>query len=125
MLHDERYDVRVEEPARTALAGFDTDLRARFLRTLKILETDPFVRLTGGFDWVESQTIAVLRRAGYHIRRLKARAIAEWRVFYYVDQQTWTVLVKEIVRRDDDTYDISSPLARRLKENYRQHLQGR
>jgi mRNA-degrading endonuclease RelE of RelBE toxin-antitoxin system len=125
MLENDRYVVRVEEPARTTLATFEQALRAKFLRTLKILETDPFVSFTGGFDWVESQAIIALRKAGYRVRRLKARAIASWRVFYYVDNRTATVLVKEIVRREDDTYDITSPLARRLKTNYLQHLQGR
>lgn len=125
MLNGERYVVRVEEPARTTLSSFDSELRAKFLRTLKILETDPFVSSTGGFDWVESQAIIALRKAGYRIRRLKARAIVGWRVFYYVDDATPTVLVKEIVKREDDTYDITSPLARRLKNNYLQHLQER
>ena len=125
MLKDERYDVRVEEPAKTALSSLDPALRAKFLRTLKILETDPFVSFTGGFDWVESKAFIALRKAGFDIRRLRARAIADWRVFYYIDKKTATVLVKEIVKREDDTYDVSSPLARRLKTNYLQHLQGR
>jgi mRNA-degrading endonuclease RelE of RelBE toxin-antitoxin system len=125
MLKDERYDVRVEEPARSALASFDPPLRAMFLRRMLILETDPFVSFTGGFDWVESKAFIALRNAGFPIRRLKARAIIDWRVFYYVDETTRTVLVKEIAHRDDDTYDVSSPLAQRLKRNYVEYLQGR
>ena len=125
MLEDERYDVRVEEPAKSALSSLDPALRAKFLRTLKILETDPFVSFTGGFDWVDSKAFIALRKAGFDIRRLRARAVDEWRVFYYIDKKTATVLVKEIVKREDDTYEVSSPLARRLKTNYLQHLQGR
>ena len=118
MLEDERYDVRVEEPAKSALSSLDPALRAKFLRTLKILETDPFVSFTGGFDWVDSKAFIALRKAGFDIRRLRARAVDEWRVFYYIDKKTATVLVKEIVKREDDTYEVSSPLARRLKTNY-------
>ena len=125
MLAGERYDVRVEEPAQSVLISFDAQLRARFVRRMEILETDPYVSVTGGFEWVESQAFIALRNAGFHIRRLKARAISDWRVFYYVDERTRTVLVKEIVPRDEDTYDISSPLARRLKKNYVEYLQGR
>ena len=125
MLNSGRYDVRVEEPAQSALVSFDHTLRATFLRRLKILETDPFVSFTGGFDWVESKAFIALRNAGFPIRRLKARAIIDWRVFYYVDEESKTVLVKEIVQRDDDTYDVSSPLAQHLKKNYVDYLQGR
>lgn len=125
MLKSERYDVRVEEPAQSALASFDPPLRAKFLRTMKILEIDPFVSGTGGFDFVDSRAFIALRNAGFYIRRLKARAIIDWRVFYYVDECTRTVLVKEIVHRDDDTYEITSPLAQRLKKNYNEYLQGR
>lgn len=125
MLKSERYDVRVEEPAQLALASFDPPLRAKFLRTMQILEIDPFVSGTGGFDFVDSRAFIALRNAGFHIRRLKARAIIDWRVFYYVDESTKTVLVKEIVHRDDDTYEITSPLAQRLKKNYLEYLQGR
>ena len=115
----------MEEPAQSALASFDPPLRATFLRTMQILEIDPFVSCTGGFDCVESKAFIALRNAGFHIRRLKARAIIDWRIFYYVDERTRTVLVKEIVHRDDDTYEISSPLAQRLKKNYVDYLQGR
>lgn len=127
MLKSERYVVKVEEPAQTALVSFDpkSPLPALMIRTMQILETDPYVSFTGGFDWVESQAFIALRNAGFHIRRLKARAIIDWRVFYYVDDSTRTVLVKEIVHRDEDTYDISSPLAKRLKKNYVNYLQGR
>ena len=125
MLKSERYGVRVEEPAQSALASFDRTLRATFLRRMQILETDPFVSFTGGFDWVESKAFIALRNAGFPIRRLKARAIIDWRIFYYVDERTRTVLVKEIMHRDDDTYDVSSPLAQRLKRNYVDYLQGR
>lgn len=125
MLKSERYDVRVEESAQSALASFDPPLRAKFLRTMQILEIDPFVSGTGGFDFVDSRAFIALRNAGFHIRRLKARAIIDWRVFYYVDESTRTVLVKEIVHRDDDTYEITSPLAQRLKKNYVEYLQGR
>ncbi len=125
MLESRRYGVRVEEPAQSALAAFDRTLRATFLRRMQILETDPFVSFTGGFDWVESKAFIALRNAGFPIRRLKARAIIDWRIFYYVDERTRTVLVKEIMHRDDDTYDVSSPLAQRLKRNYVDYLQGR
>ena len=125
MLSDSGYDVRVEEPAQAALASFDTGMRARVLRSLKVLEIDPLVSFTGGFDFVESRAVITLQNAGYRIRRLKARAIRDWRVFYYVDNRTRTVLVKEIVKRDDDTYDIASPLAQRLKHNYLNYFQGR
>jgi len=125
MLKSERYVVRVEEPAQSALASFDPPLRATFLRTMQILEIDPFVSYTGGFDWVESKAFIALRNAGFPIRRLKARAVRDRRIFYYVDESTRTVLVKEIVHRDDDTYDITSPLAQRLKKNYNEYLQGR
>ncbi len=125
MLESRRYGVRVEEPAQSALASFDRTLRATFLRRMQILETDPFVSFTGGFDWVESKAFIALRNAGFPIRRLKARAIIDWRIFYYVDERTRTVLVKEIMHRDDDTYDVSSPLAQRLKRNYVDYLQGR
>lgn len=125
MLKSERYDVRVEEPAQSALASFDLPLRAKFLRTMQILEIDPFVSGTGGFDFVDSRAFIALRNAGFHIRRLKARAVRDWRIFYYVDESTKTVLVKEIVHRDDDTYEITSPLAQRLKKNYVEYLQGR
>jgi mRNA-degrading endonuclease RelE of RelBE toxin-antitoxin system len=125
MLTGERYEVRVEQPAQSVLISFDAQLRATFVRKMQILETDPYVSFTGGFDWVESKAFIALRDAGFHIRRLKARAISDWRVFYYIDERTRTVLVKEVVPRDEDTYSISSPLARRLKKNYVEHLQGR
>ncbi len=125
MLMSKRYLVKVEEPAQTALAAFDPTLRAKFLRTMQILETDPFVSFTGGFDFVDSRAVITLRNAGYDIRRLKARAIGDWRIFYYVDKKKDTVLVWEIVKRDDDTYDITSPLAQRLKKRYRDYPQGR
>jgi hypothetical protein len=92
---------------------------------MQILETDPFVTSTGGFDWVESKAFIALRNAGFPIRRLRARAVRDWRIFYFVDERTRTVLVKEIVHRDDDTYEITSPLAQRLKKNYKKYLQGR
>lgn len=117
--------MRVEEPAQAALADFDPVLRATILRRMQILEIDPFVSFTGGFDWVESKAFVALRNAGFPIRRLKARAVIDWRIFYYVDEKVKTVLVKEIVHRDDDTYDVSSPLAQRLKRNYVDYLQGR
>lgn len=124
MLSSSRFEVRLEEPAKSCLAGFDAGLRAHFVVVLKELELDPYLSVTGGFDWKESQAFTALRKAGYDVRRLKARQLGDWRVFYYVDDRRHLVLVKEIVSRDDDTYDLASPHVQRLKENYRSYWSG-
>jgi mRNA-degrading endonuclease RelE of RelBE toxin-antitoxin system len=124
MLSGSEYVVKLEEPAESRLAGFESRLRARFVVVLRELELDPYLSVTGGFDWKESQAFTALRKAGYRVRRLKAQQLGDWRVFYYVDDKRRLVLVKEIVTRSDDTYDAASPHAQRLKENYRRYWSG-
>ena len=93
-------------------------LRADFLVVLAELETDPYIRI-GGTDWRESKTFGTLRKRNFPIRILKGREIRAWRVFYYVDHKTRTVLIKEIVPRDEDdiTYG-TGPHVQRLIDNY-------
>jgi hypothetical protein len=95
-----------------------TSLKADFLVVLRELETDPYIRI-GGIDWRESKAFGELQRRNFPIRILKGREIKDWRVFYYVDDTTRTVLIKEIVQRDEDdiTYG-KGPHVQRLIDNY-------
>lgn len=120
----DRYEVRVEEPARAALTRLDGKSAAAIVSVLQILETDPWISM-GGIGSVESAPFSYLRRRGYDIRRLKATEIRGWRIFYFVDRRKKRVLVKEIVSREEDevTYQLG-PHVQRLEDNFRRYFGG-
>jgi len=120
-MNSDRYVVKLEEPAEKSLMKLDPALQATFVVVLKELETDPYLSTTGGFKWRESKAFRALKQAGYDIRILKAVEIRTWRVFFYVDNRRHLVLVKEIVPRNADTYDLRSDHVRRLKNNFREY----
>ena len=123
MLSETRWTVKVEGPAEDALWKLAPALRATFVVVLEELSIDPYVEI-GGANWRETKPFQQLRRVGFDIRILKARQVQDWRIFYFVDERRHTVLVKEIVRRDDATYSITAEHVRRLKTNFRMY-QGR
>ncbi len=91
---------------------------------LELLETDPYADY-GGREWVNTVPHQALRDAGYrNVRRLKAWNLRDHRVFYVVDDPHSTVLVKEIVAKKADTYDLEAPHVKRIKKNWRRYFHG-
>jgi len=123
MIGEARWVVKVESPAEEVLYGVDAELRATFIVVLQELETDPYLQI-GGSQWRETKPFQQLRRAGFDIRILKAIEVQDWRIFYFVDSTRHTVLVKEIIPRDDKTYSVTEEHVRRLKTNFLMY-QGR
>lgn len=116
------YEVRVEEPAKSALYSLmsrDPSSAAGILRALEVLKTDPNVRITG-VRFTESKAIKFLRKQGFKIRSLKGFDFSRYRVFYFVDKGRKVVVIKEIVPRDDDTYEEHKPTPhiQRLRQNF-------
>ena len=120
------YKVSIESPAWDVLQEFEIDMRHTFLEALKELEIDPFFYEIGGRDWLNTRAFGELEKAGYLIRRLRARVIDPWRVFYFVSRAKKTVLVKEIVERAHDTYYVRRDAPEhvlRIKKNFRDFQQ--
>lgn len=116
------YEVRVEEPAKSALHSLmskDRSSAAGILRALQILKTDPDVHITG-VRFTESKAVEFLRKQGFKIRSLKGFDFSGYRVFYFVDKGRKVVVVKEIIPRDDDTYEEHEPTPhiQRLRHNF-------
>jgi len=119
----DRFVVRLEEPAATVLERLGEALAARVVSVLEVLVTDPWVSM-GGIGSVESAPFQVLRDRGYDVRRLKATDIKGWRIFYFIDDPKRRVLVKEIVRREEDTY-TSAPHVQRLQDNFSRYFRDK
>lgn len=117
-MSDSRYTLRLEEPAKSVLTDLSSKQKAYFIVVLEELETDPYMNI-GGPNWRESKSFVTLKNKGFPIRFLKAREIRDWRIFYYIDNPTKTILVKEIVRREEDeiTYKTGAHV-KRLIDNY-------
>jgi mRNA-degrading endonuclease RelE of RelBE toxin-antitoxin system len=119
------YEVRIEEPAKSSLQSLIRQYppsAAGILRALEVLKTDPEVQITG-VRFTMSQAVAILREEGFRVRYLKGFDFKLYRVFYFVDGARRTVVVKEIIPRATDTYDLQAPHIQRLRNNYaRYHL---
>jgi mRNA-degrading endonuclease RelE of RelBE toxin-antitoxin system len=116
------YQVKIEEPAKSALhslMGKDPYSAAGIVRALKVLKTDPDVHITG-VKFTESKAVEFLRKQGFKIRSLKGFDFSRYRVFYFVDKDRRVVVVKEIIPRDDDTYEEHEPTPhiQRLRNNF-------
>lgn len=120
---EDRFRVCVEAPARAAIGGLGDVEAGRIVAALELLAVDPWIRSERKGE-TSSALVAMLVRRGYHVRRLKIRDVSTLRVFYFVDEMTRTVLVKEIVERDADTYDQRAPHVRRITDNYRRYFAG-
>lgn len=114
------YEVRVEEPAKSALHSLmsqDPSSAAGIVRALEVLKTDPDVHITG-VKFTESKAIEILRQQGLKVRSLKGFDFSRYRVFYFVDRARSTVIVKEVIPRAADTYDPQVPHIQRLRNNF-------
>jgi len=114
------YEVRVEEPAKSALLSLmskDLSSGAGILRALEVLKTDPDVHITG-VKFTESKAVAILRQQGFKVRLLKGFDFSRHRVFYFVDRTRSTVVVKEVIPRAADTYDPQASHIQRLRNNF-------
>ena len=91
---------------------------------LGVLETDPYVNF-GGKEWYNSVPYQELSRRGYKdVRRLKSWDLGDLRVFYIVVANRHTVLIKEIVHKDQDTYAAAAPHVKRIIKNWRMYFAG-
>jgi hypothetical protein len=88
---------------------------------LRELEYDPWIESLKDGE-TGSMAVVILKRKGYDVRRLKVKDVTGWRTFYYVDTSKRKILVKEIIPRADDTYELSAPHVRRLISNYRRYF---
>src|SRR3989304_6400094 len=114
------YEVRVEEPAKSALYSLmskDPSSAAGIVRVLKVLKTDPDVHITG-VKFTESKAVEILRQQGFRVRTLKGFDFSRCRVFYFVDRARSTAVVKAGIRRTADTYDPQVPHIQRLRNNF-------
>ena len=114
------YEVRVEEPAKSALHSLmskDPSSVAGILRALAVLKTDPDVHITG-VRFTESKAVEILRQQGFKVRSLKGFDFSRYRVFYFVDRARSMVIVKEVIPRAADTYDPQAPHIQRLRNNF-------
>jgi hypothetical protein len=117
------YEVRVEEPAKSALHSLmskDPYSAAGIVRALKVLKADPNVHITG-VKFTESKAVEILRQQGFKVRTLKGFDFSRYRVFYFVDRARSTVVVKEVIPRAADTYDPQAPHIQRLRNNFAKH----
>lgn len=114
------YEVRAEEPAKSALYSLmskDPSSAAGIVRALEVLKIDPNVHITG-VKFTESKAVEILRQQGFRVRTLKGFDFSRYRVFYFVDRARSTVVVKEVIRRAADTYDPQAPHIQRLRNNF-------
>lgn len=117
----DRFDVLIEEPAKTVLREMTMEEAAHLVAGLRELEYDPWVESLKDGE-TGSMAVVILKRKGYDVRRLRVKDVTGWRTFYYVDTSKRKVLVKEIIPRADDTYELSAPHVRRLISNYRRYF---
>ncbi len=120
----DRFEVHIEEPAETVLLSMSENDAAWLYSAIKDFECDPWVHSERASE-TSSCAVGFLAGRGYDIRRLKVKDVLTWRVFYYVDRMRFWVVVKEIVPRDDDTYDNhAAPHIKRIVANFRRHFFG-
>ncbi|MCU0293345.1 MAG: hypothetical protein MUF10_15360, partial [Thermoanaerobaculaceae bacterium] len=112
----DRFTVVIEEPARLALLGMERKDASQLIEGVRELEYDPFVRAMKDGE-TSSTAVGFLAKKGYDIRKLKVKDVRKWRIFYYVDTKRLKVLLKEIIARDDRTYELSAPHVQRLIDN--------
>lgn len=115
-----RYEVKVEEPAKSALYSLmsqNPSSAAGIVRALEVLKTDPGVYITGVM-FTESKAVEILRQQGFKVRSLKGFDFSRYRVFYFVDRARSMVVVKEVIPRAADTYDPQASHIQRLRNNF-------
>ena len=117
----QRYDVRPEGAAVEALERMKPALRARVFQAFRELEVNPYPRhLETATDFLSLKAVKVLQREGYDIYRLRTRHIGGVRIFYFVIEPECRVIVKEVVKKTSQTYELNSPHIQRILQNYEQ-----
>jgi mRNA-degrading endonuclease RelE of RelBE toxin-antitoxin system len=117
-------DVKFEEAATVSLDNImlnDRDVGFKILARLKKLKVDPFPHSFGDVT-VDSHTVQFLKDLGMDIRRLKCSEFNDYRIFYFVNEETDMVIVCEIIKRNRDTYSEIAPHMERIKSAYRRHF---
>ena len=95
------------------------DIRARVWGAFEELAVDPYPHhLEADSEWLDVAMVRGLRRRGYDVYRLKSKRLGRYRILYFVIEDRCRVLVKEILTREADTYDLNSDHFRRIVENY-------
>ena len=102
-----------------ALMDLPPDIRARVWSAFEELAVDPYPHhLEADAGWLDVAMVKGLRRRGYDVYRLKSKRLGRYRILYFVIEDRCRVLVKEILIREADTYDLNSDHFRRIVENY-------
>jgi mRNA-degrading endonuclease RelE of RelBE toxin-antitoxin system len=116
-------DVKFERPAEEALAYImrdDEDLGYKVLARLKKLKIDPYPHSFGDVT-INSETVQFLKDQGFDVRKLRCSEFDKYRVFYFVDEKVELVVICEIIKRTDDTYNEKALHIIRIQEAYRKH----
>jgi len=95
------------------------DIRARVWSALEELSVDPYPHhLEADSGWLDVAMVKGLRRRGHDVYRLESKRLGKYRILYFVIEDQCRVLVKEILTRKADTYDLNSDHFRRIVKNY-------
>lgn len=116
-------NVKFERSAEEALAYImrdDEDLGYKVLARLKKLKADPYPHSFGDVT-INSETVQFFKDQGFDVRKLRCSEFDRYRVFYFVDEKAELIVICEIIKRTDDTYNEKAPHIIRIKEAYRKH----
>lgn len=116
-------NVRFERSAEESLSLVmreDNELGNKILARIKKLKADPFPHCFGDVT-VNSETVRFLKNAGYDIKKLRCSDFDKYRIFYFVDEKVGIVVICEIIKRADDTYNEDAPHIQRIKQAYMKH----
>ena len=116
-------DVKFERPAEEALAYIMRDdevLGYKVLARLKKLKVDPYPHSFSDVT-INSETVQFLKDQGFDVRKLRCSEFDQYRVFYFVNEKTELIVICEIIKRTDDTYNEKALHIIRIKEAYKKH----
>ena len=99
----------------------DQKLGFKILARFKMLEVYPFIHYFGEYT-IDSDTIEFLKKEKYDIKRLRCSEFDFIRTFYFVDDINEVVIVCEIMRRDENTYNPDAPHIERIKKTYAKYF---
>lgn len=97
------------------------DLGYKILARLNKLKADPYPHFFGDVT-VNSETVQFFIDKGFDVRKLRCSEFDQFRIFYFVDENAELVIVCEIIRRTDDTYNENALHIQRIKQAYIRHF---
>ena len=114
------YKIEFSMPAYTSLEQISKTtkhLQSHYEQLTNRLPYDPYpTNNTDKNNKFEAMQFKALVKQGFNVLRLKAANFFQYRVFYIVDERERLIYILEIVKRDNNTYNLDAQHVATIKD---------